>query len=109
VEAHVPIVPLIIWGAQRMWTKDHPKSLGRKKIPWIIRAGKPIPPHGTPAELDAELRQEMTSILHEVQESYPHPSGAFWVPARLGGGAPTPNRAKELDIAERARRAAERH
>ena len=30
-DAHVPIVPLIVWGAQRVWTKDHPKNLGRKK------------------------------------------------------------------------------
>ena len=25
-EAGVPIVPLIVWGAQRMWTKDHPRQ-----------------------------------------------------------------------------------
>jgi 1-acyl-sn-glycerol-3-phosphate acyltransferase len=52
-EAQVPIVPLILWGAQRMWTKDHPKELGRKKIPWLIRAGEPVLPHGTTAEIDA--------------------------------------------------------
>ena len=36
LEARVPIVPLIVWGAQRAWTKDHPKSLGRKKIPITV-------------------------------------------------------------------------
>ncbi|PRC58069.1 1-acyl-sn-glycerol-3-phosphate acyltransferase, partial [Mycobacterium sp. ITM-2017-0098] len=30
-EAQVPIVPVIVWGAQRLWTKDHPKALGRRK------------------------------------------------------------------------------
>ncbi len=112
LEAQVPIVPMILWGAQRMWTKDHPKELGRKKIPWLIRAGEPLPPRGTMAELDAELRASMTTILHEVQEQYPHPADAWWVPHRLGGGAPTPAEAKLLDDAERAdraRRAAERH
>ena len=112
LEAAVPIVPLIIWGSQRMWTKDHPKNLGRRRIPWIVRAGAPIPPRGTMVELDAELRASMTAILHEVQEQYPHPPGEFWVPQRLGGGAPTPAEAKRLDeaeLAERARRAAERH
>lgn len=112
LEARVPIVPLILWGPQRMWTKDHPKSLGRKKIPWIIRAGEPVLPHGTMAELDARLRATMTTVLHEVQEQYPHPPGAWWVPHRLGGAAPTPEEAKRLDEAERAeraRRAAERH
>ena len=108
LEAQVPIVPLILWGAQRMWTKDHPKNLGRKKIPWMIRAGEPLPPRGTPTELDAAMRASMTDILHEVQEQYPHPAGAWWVPHRLGGGAPTPEEARRLDdaeLADRARRA----
>lgn len=108
LEAQVPIVPLIIWGAQRMWTKDHPRNLGRKKIPWVIRAGEPIAPTGTPEELMDRLRESMTEILHEVQEQYPHPADTFWVPARLGGGAPTPDEARELEAAERARRAEDR-
>ena len=28
LEAQVPIIPLIVWGAQRMWTKDHPRNTG---------------------------------------------------------------------------------
>jgi hypothetical protein len=47
----------------------------------------------------------MTHLLHETQESYPHPPGAYWVPRRLGGGAPTPEEAKLLDEAEFAERA----
>jgi 1-acyl-sn-glycerol-3-phosphate acyltransferase len=110
LEAQVPIIPLLLWGSHRMWTKDHPKSLGRKKIPWVIRAGEALQPQGTPAELDAALRTAMTAILHQVQEQYPHPQGAWWVPCRLGGGAPTPAEAARLDqeeLAERARRASE--
>lgn len=107
LEAQVPIVPMILWGAQRMFTKGHPKSLGRKKIPWTIRAGAPLPPVGTVAELDARLRESMTTILHEVQEQYPHPAGEFWVPHRLGGGAPTLEEANRMDAAERGSRSAE--
>ena len=105
LEAQVPIVPLILWGAQRMWTKDHPKDLGRKKFPWLIRAGEPLLPHGSMTELDAELRSRMTAVLHEVQEQYPHPTGAWWGPHRLGGAAPTPEEAARLDEAELAQRA----
>jgi 1-acyl-sn-glycerol-3-phosphate acyltransferase len=105
LDAGVPIVPLVIWGPQRMWTKGHPKNLGRRKIPWIVRAGTPIAPQGTMAELDAALRAEMTEVLHQVQEQYPHPQGAFWVPRRLGGAAPDPDEARRLDEAERAERA----
>src|ERR1700751_2102798 len=32
LEADVPIVPVIVWGAQRIWTKDPPKNVGRTKI-----------------------------------------------------------------------------
>ena len=109
LEAQVPIIPMIVWGAHRIWTKDHPKRLGRNKIPIVVRIGKPVAPTGTPAELDAALRSAMTAILHDVQELYPHPQGAYWVPHRLGGGAPTPAEAIRLDeaeSAERARRAA---
>lgn len=111
LEAEVPIIPMVIWGSQRIWTKDHPKSLGRNKIPILVHVGAPIPPAGTPAELDIVLREAMTAGLHEAQEHYPHPAGAHWVPHRLGGAAPTPAEAVALDEAEsaaRARRAAER-
>ena len=48
LEAQVPIVPLIVWGAQRMWTKDHPRSsLGRNKIPMTVSVGEPLQPPGT--------------------------------------------------------------
>lgn len=108
LEAQVPIIPLIMWGAQRMWTKDHPKNLGRKKIPLTVRAGEPVAPVGAPADLEAALRESMTALLHQVQEQYPHPAGAFWVPRRLGGGAPTPAEATRLDEAELAERARRR-
>lgn len=105
LEAQVPIVPLIIWGAQRMWTKDHPKSLGRKSIPITVRAGTPIAPQGPAAEMNARLRESMTQVLHELQERYPHPAAAYWVPHRLGGGAPTAEEAQRRDAAELAQRA----
>jgi 1-acyl-sn-glycerol-3-phosphate acyltransferase len=73
LEAGVPTVPLIVWGAQRIWTKDHRRNVGRAKIPVIVAAGRPLPPAGDVEHLDAALREEMTSLLHRVQEEYPHP------------------------------------
>lgn len=111
VEARVPIVPLIVWGAQRLWTKDNPKALGRRKIPISVSIGEAIRPNGTVEELTAVMRSDMTGLLHAVQTDYPRPAGAFWLPRRLGGGAPTPAEAKSLDqaeLAERARRRGER-
>ncbi len=106
LDAQVPIIPVIVWGVHRMWTKDHPKRLGRKKIPVIVRVGAPIAANGPVAQVMAMLQQTMTDQLHAVQEEYPHPAGEYWVPRRLGGGAPTPEEAEVLEKAERARREA---
>ena len=108
LEAGVPTVPLIVWGAQRIWTKDHPRRLGRAKIPVVVAAGRPLSPTGDAEHLDAALREEMTSLLHRVQEEYPHPEGAFWVPRRLGGSAPTVAEAKTIEETERIERARKR-
>jgi 1-acyl-sn-glycerol-3-phosphate acyltransferase len=88
LEAQVPIVPLIVWGAHRVWPKDHEKKLFRNKIPITVAAGRPLPPQGTPEELNVTLRHAMNELLYQVQEEYPHPEGEYWVPRRLGGSAP---------------------
>jgi 1-acyl-sn-glycerol-3-phosphate acyltransferase len=107
--AQVPIVPMIVWGAHRIWPKDHPKKVFRNKIPVIIAIGPPIPPRGTPEQLNAVLRQAMNAMLYRVQEEYPHPQGEFWVPRRLGGGAPNPDDSRAIRIAELAERAKKKY
>ena len=102
---------MIVWGAQRLWTKDHPRKLGRKKVPITVKVGKPLPPAATIDATEAAMRESMTALLHDVQEYYEHPAGAYWVPHGLGGSAPTMDEAKVLDEAEfveRARKQAER-
>ncbi len=111
IDAQVPIIPLIVWGAQRRWTKDQPRKLGRAKIPMTVKVGPPLQPAATAEQTDAAMREAMTTLLHGAQESYEHPEGAFWVPRRMGGAAPTMAEAKVLDeaeLAERARKQAER-
>ena len=109
IAADVPIIPHVVWGAQRIWTKDHPKNMGRSKIPVSVAVGEPIAPTLPPTELTALLRSRMQHLLESVQDAYgPYPPGEFWVPHRLGGSAPTPAEAAELDAAELAARAARR-
>jgi hypothetical protein len=44
-----------------------------------------------------------------VQDEYgPHPPGEFWVPHRLGGGAPSLAEANRMDAEEAAEKAARR-
>ncbi|MGJ6121230.1 lysophospholipid acyltransferase family protein [Mycolicibacterium sp. Y3] len=104
LDAQVPIVPLVVWGVHRIWTKDHPKALGRNKIPVTVALGPALPAEGAVDRLMTELRQAMGALLYKVQDAYPQPPGAYWVPRRLGGGAPTPEEAKRLDEAELAER-----
>ena len=109
IAADVPIVPHIVWGAQRIWTKDHPKQLLRPRVPIAVAVGEPISPTLPPAELTELLRIRMQHMLEQVQDAYgPYPPGEFWVPHRLGGGAPTPAQAAEIEAAELAERAARR-
>lgn len=111
IEAGVPIVPIVIWGAQRVWTKGHPKHLGRTNTPIFIAVGEPIQPFEPASELTENLHATMKKLLDGLQRDYEHPSGEYWVPARLGGGAPTLEEANKMDAdeaAEKARRRAKR-
>jgi 1-acyl-sn-glycerol-3-phosphate acyltransferase len=110
-EADVPIIPMIVWGAHRVWTKDHPRKLVRNRVPITVIVGEPLRPTDSVEQTDAALRGVLTELLQRVQRAYPHPQGAYWVPRRLGGSAPTLAEAKALDeaeLAERARKRAQR-
>lgn len=94
----VPIIPGIVWGSQRIAPKGGAKHLGRTKTPVMVAIGDPIPARGSADELTETLHAAMTALLHEVQDQYgPHPADAPWVPARLGGSAPTLAEADRLD------------
>ena len=109
IAADVPIVPHIVWGAQRIWTKGHPKNMWRPKVPITVAVGAPIRPTLPAAELTALLHSRMQHLLAEVQDAYgPYPPGEFWVPHRLGGGAPTLGEANRMDAEEAAAKAARR-
>ena len=91
--AGVPIIPVIVWGSQRVWTKGVPRNLKRHKVPISIAIGKPIffKKEDDVEQAEIALRSTMISMLHEVQESYPDGhSGQWWAPLRLGGTAPAP-------------------
>lgn len=97
--AGVPLVPSVSWGSHRLTTTGHPFSPRRAwGIPVEIAFGEPLhpTPDDDPAEVTLALRDRMRGMLHAAQDRYPDgaPSGAWWVPARLGGGAPPPDPAR---------------
>ncbi len=112
LDAQVPVIPIVVWGSQRIWTKGHPKRLGRTNVPVTIAVGEPLPiPAGT--ELDAGvalLHERMAGMLAAARDSYEPLTGsdAVFLPASMGGRAPTLAEANEMDQADIAARRAAR-
>jgi 1-acyl-sn-glycerol-3-phosphate acyltransferase len=107
--ADVPLIPLVLWGTQRMFTKDHPKDFSRgKKI--ALTVGEPMKVTGTNAVAETrELRDRMKVLLAETITTYPQTEeGAWWMPRSYGGTAPTLEEAEVLDREEKRRRAEKR-
>jgi 1-acyl-sn-glycerol-3-phosphate acyltransferase len=91
--AGVPVIPTIIWGSQRIWTKGRKRSLKRAHTPIHISIGDPIvfSKDDDVAQAEANLRATMKKMLDEVQAAYPDShAGQWWAPLRLGGTAPAP-------------------
>lgn len=107
-EAGVPILPVILFGTQRMLTKDHPKDFSRGTT-IAITVGEPFEVTGAnPVAETAALKARMNEMLEQTIADYPadeRPEGAWWVPARLGGSAPSLERAAEMDAEEKRERA----
>lgn len=93
IGAGIPIIPTIVWGGQRVYTKGVKPNFKRKKFPVSVSFGEPIfYSRETDVEVaEAHLREVMIEMLHKVQEKYPDSHlGQRWAPVRLGGTAPAP-------------------
>jgi 1-acyl-sn-glycerol-3-phosphate acyltransferase len=93
MEAGVPVIPTIIWGSQRVWTKGVKKNLTRQSVPITVTYSPPLY-FAKDSDVEAgekQLRNVLVSTLHKVQEDYPdNHQGQRWAPLRLGGTAPAP-------------------
>ena len=107
-EAGVPILPVVIWGSQRVWTKGHPKRLGRTNTPISISVGEPIPvsADADPDQVTADYKAVMQQMLDVLRSTYEPLTGADlkFLPAAMGGTAPTLAEATRLDDEESAER-----
>jgi 1-acyl-sn-glycerol-3-phosphate acyltransferase len=93
VGAGVPLIPTIVWGGQRVYTKGVKPNFKRGKTPVAVSFGEAID-YSPDADIEAaelHLRQVMMGMLRQVQENYPDSHvGQRWAPTRLGGTAPAP-------------------
>jgi hypothetical protein len=85
----VPLLPCVIWGSQRVFTKGRPKDLTRG-TPIRIVVGEPFlpDPEQDPVVVTAELKRRMQLLLDEAQATYaggPRASDdTWWIPAGWG-------------------------
>jgi 1-acyl-sn-glycerol-3-phosphate acyltransferase len=93
IGADVPVIPTIVWGGQRVYTKGVKPNFKRKKVPVSVSFGVPIT-YSRETDIEAaekHLREVMIQLLRDVQEKYPDSHlGQRWAPVRLGGTAPAP-------------------
>lgn len=108
-DAGVPLIPIVVWGTQRFLTKGKPSDFGRHKTV-AIEVGEPLhpSPEDNPNLVTKDLQARMEAMLDRLIRSYPadeQPPGSWWLPARYGGSAPTPDEAAAMYAEERRRRA----
>ena len=92
-EAGVPLIPVAVWGGQRILTKSAKGKLrDRFGVHVLFAVGEPImvgPDDDIHDATDA-LRAELQRLTDELQEAYPvEGTGHWWQPASRGGTAPT--------------------
>jgi 1-acyl-sn-glycerol-3-phosphate acyltransferase len=106
VQSGVPIVPAAVWGGHRVATKGHVKL--RRGVAVTVILGEPIvaEPGEKAQSLLRRTRAAMDTLLDEAQRSYPQqpdgPDDRWWLPAHLGGTAPTPEAAAAHDAVRAA-------
>ena len=114
VAADVPLIPMATWGGQRIYTKGRRRDLSRGKAVGLA-VGEPFRPDpgADPVATTAELKRRIGVLLTGLQERYPQQprddEDRWWLPADLGGSAPTLEEATAMDreeAAERSRRRA---
>jgi len=102
IEAGVPIVPMVVWGGQRVYTVDKRYSLRRGRAISIVIGQPLVPAEGAKAgRVMLDLHARMSDLLTQVQDDHPQkaagPHDLWWLPRRLGGTAPTREGAQELE------------
>ncbi|MEU9508268.1 lysophospholipid acyltransferase family protein [Micromonospora sp. NPDC048170] len=102
-EAGVPVLPVALWGTQRLWTKGRPRTLTRRHTPITILVGEPMDPADYPDAnaMTVDLKARLSALVDRAQRDYPDapagPDDTWWLPAHLGGTAPSPQEAAALD------------
>lgn len=112
LEAEVPLIPVVVWGGHRVWTVAR-KPHWQRRVPVTIWVDEPLPiSPGDSADIVTDrLAQRLRELVDKALTEYPDRPGpaedGWWLPAHLGGSAPTPEQAAAAEAASAA--AKQRH
>jgi len=103
-QAGVPIVPVVLWGTQRMFPKGRKPDFRRGQT-LAITVGEPMTVDASEALAEtARLKARMATLLDETIRAYPEmPADAWWLPRSYGGSAPDAKQAEQMHRDERRR------
>lgn len=106
-EAGVPVIPVAVWGGQRLLTKNRRIKLRERfgvEVDFAFGAPITVTADDSVSDKTDQLRQELQGLTDQLQQNYPiDGAGNWWQPRHLGGTAPTVEEAAAADE-ERARR-----
>jgi 1-acyl-sn-glycerol-3-phosphate acyltransferase len=113
IQSGAPLIPCAVWGSQRILTKGRPKNLERR-VAIDVHIGTPLDyePDDDSGVVTKRLMAEIGDLVDHAQRGYPQeprsPADAWWLPAHLGGTAPTPEAADAAAAQVKAEREARR-
>lgn len=114
-ETGVPVVPVAVWGAQRVYSVGVPDARGKEPRPDLTRGRRVDVSFGEPVTIGpgedltawtcrlGTLLTDQLEALQRLPHHVPRPGEvARWYPAHLGGHAPTRAEAAHLDRVPRS-------
>lgn len=113
MRANAPLIPAAVWGSQRILTKGR-RPNWQRNVPIVVAYDRPVAydPGDAPADVTDELIVRIRAIVAAAATSYPdEPAGdddRWWLPAHLGGTAPSVDEAEVMADRERQQRMARR-
>ncbi len=113
LDTGAPLIPGAVWGSQRLLTKGRPRNLQRNVVV-TVDFGPPVA--ATAGEDAGAVTRRLMAAIGELTDrasrDYPQrPAGEhdrWWLPAHLGGGAPSVEESAALAAVESAERRARR-
>jgi 1-acyl-sn-glycerol-3-phosphate acyltransferase len=113
IESGAPLIPTAVWGSQRIMSAGQRRKWPRDVVV-TVSFGEPVASgrEADVAAVTAELMDDIGDQVDLASRTYPQqprgPADRWWVPAHLGGTAPTIEEGLAMSRAASARRRARR-